>query len=196
MVGHVTIDAGFSGEDGIAVLRDMGFLVTASVNRQHKQWLFNLLKAYGKDSLGTIWSLLKNGPGEHFLMTTGFQEVDILHVEIPPPLNSEQIGFLSKIGLRGLSLIATELEIDLDGSEFELASAIATELHRRTEATITSINPNLSVSSSSFHLSPSSSSNQNVLSEIELKSKKMKELTIVAKEKGLKPVGRKKDLIQ
>ena len=40
----ITIDAGFSGEDEIMVMKNLGFKFVAAVNSHHKKWLVELLE--------------------------------------------------------------------------------------------------------------------------------------------------------
>lgn len=45
---HTVVDAAFSEEDVTLVLNDMKSLYTGSVNRKHKEWLYDLLLHYCK----------------------------------------------------------------------------------------------------------------------------------------------------
>ena len=188
---HVTLDAGFSGEEGIEIVKDLNCFTTASFNKAHKSWLFNLLKLYAlngrclsvKNDLG-IWSIHKNGEGEHFLVTNAFCEAETETLNQSPAFSADQVKTFSKIGMRGLAAIANGLGISLEGDELSMAKAI-----------VKHVSPNsLSTEVETFN-NPINNQASSCPTQ-ELLKKSIKELQSMAKDLKIKSTGRKDELVQ
>lgn len=139
---HITIDAGFSGEQCFGILRDKQVFYTASVNQKHKLWLYDLLTTYcptngwigAFDCNGCLWSVKHSvenkKKGFMFLTSNAFSTHEALL-----PFNSEvligetELKLLSKLGRRVLVRMAEEMEIPLDENPDFPERAIATRLN-------------------------------------------------------------------
>jgi len=98
------------------------FLFTASVNKQHFQWLFSLLDRYcqeGKtvaleDRFGRIWSLQKNNGSTHFVVSTAFHQNLVNEPQRTVfAITHENVKKLGKVDNRVLMLIASKLKIPI-----------------------------------------------------------------------------------
>lgn len=219
---HVVVDAAFSGQFPLQVVKDMGGFLTGSFNVAHKRWLFEGLKKFCprgkwlavKDKEGTVWSLLRSAEAdaaEHFLITSAFACRDAVPVTGTSPLEASQVASLVKIGLRGLTAMAISLGVEISGDEHTLAKNIARKVNGASIPTSTSSPVDLSPDSSSPASSsatlaapaaPASLTSSAVTSVNttdlfqQLMAKSVPELKAMAKEKALRPKKLKKDLVE
>lgn len=196
---HVVADAGFSGESAQIVIADLQAFFTTSFNIAHNRKIFDLLKFYcpagswlaAKDNKGTIWSLYRdvNKDAEHFLATNAFvYEKD---VEVQPPMSKSQISILSKMDVRSLSILSNMLGINMQSSATCLAASIASKVNsfarNNREELNEQENPIASTSQSQNQPDP----------DQDLDKMTVKQLSVVAKDLGIKSSGKKrKDLLE
>jgi len=164
---HVIVDAGFSGENPIAIVGDMGARITAGLNVAHFRFLFDTLRSNCpikhwlavKDKEGVIWSVFRSGDSEHFLATTAFSEGDIIwRSEV---MNEQQVLFLSKVNLRGLIVLAEAMNVPIEGDSYNLASSIGRAINTKISSSSPSSSRSRNTpSSSSSRSTPSSSSSR------------------------------------
>ena len=107
---HVIADAGFSGKEMLTIINLMNCYLTLSINKQHKRWLFAILKRNCKskswltlNKSDVIWSMYSKNPKTlHFLVTNAFSPSQL--EDHPKQNNSDpflpsDIVLLSKLSL-------------------------------------------------------------------------------------------------
>lgn len=144
VIPHVTIDAGFSSEHIFRVIEDRGGYFTASVNTQHKKWLYELLNGICpkdcwlavRDGSGVIWSLKKGDEDRvMFLASNAFSSNEPMPVRRREPLFSDaDVGFLSRVNKRALHAIATEMGLSLTDPTKRPEEVIVSHLEEKNEA--------------------------------------------------------------
>jgi len=195
--GHVIVDAGFSGVQMHDLLLDLGCFFTASINQGHKKWLVDLLRQYCEkeehiavvDGDGLVWSFARDTfeNAEHFVVSNAFKREPkrVREVAITP----DQIKQLSKVGGRGLNLLADQLGLPSLLDDFAMATSIATFLNSKVPLT-----PPVTGASSVSNASGGGGAAQPNMDGLEQKT--VKELQSIARDLHLKPKSQtKKDII-
>lgn len=178
---HVTIDAGFSGEANFGILRDLGVFYTASVNINHKPWLYELLTTHcppdgwiaAFDQQGDLWSVKHSSQNQQkgymFLTSNAYipphppvQDSDLI-------VGEAQVKILGKLDRRALIAMAIEMGITLTEISGSPELAIAGRINSHSKARRVSghsypprrsqhplQNPSISASIPTHHLSSES----------------------------------------
>ena len=127
---NVVADAAFHSQNVLEEFQD-DLHLTVSVNRHHKQWLFELLERYCPDDKwiavsqrNHIWSVLRSGEATHFMATNAFSPISKLHPATAPVSHilSSNLMSLSKADL---SNRATQLGLPSPKEKKDIADLLS-----------------------------------------------------------------------
>ena len=135
----ITIDAGFSGEEQLIVMKNMGYQFVAAVNIQHKRWLHNLLEYHCplnstlvvQDQHGLVWSFKKTQEKNLFVVTNMFGNTAEPKLNMPQLVNKESEEILGKLGKPILSAMIKEMKIVYENPNLSMQRVISSFLNQK-----------------------------------------------------------------
>jgi len=134
-----------------------------------------------RDKYGVIWSIKKTQDSVHFLSTTSFMPENFSETEVPLIVTEQDLQFLSKMSKKFKMALMERLGIEITDPRIPLEETIAYHFNRRRiEARQANENNEM---------------NQNSQNN-ELQTKKVQELSQIARNLGLKPQTTKKKIIE
>jgi hypothetical protein len=205
--------------DVLDVMKDKHIFFTASINKEHKRHVFEVLKSYcntGKqiaimEADGCIWSLSQTDKSYHFIATNAFQMKRPQPQVVSQPIFSvSDIKHLNCLSLRALHWIAAGYDLPPNANEQSVVESIVLKANghvvAQSEETMANQraiqvqqemdNPASAVSTSSSQSVVQSGSRKRVYTQHELNSMKVPQLAEISKSRNIKRARTKQDMIQ
>lgn len=199
----ITIDAGFSGEDEIMVMKNLGFKFVAAVNSHHKKWLVELLEYHCplnatiavKDPNGFVWSFKKT-QNKNLIVVTNMFGGSVVTQSGAKLIDKSNESILGKLSKPILSAILTEMRLTYSDPSVPIETVIANHLnskysnHRDEQITPTATAQSRSDAQTQENAPVENS--EEPFTEANLQSKNMKSLKEITKKMNLRSSNKKK----